>query len=454
MQRKWNLQDIRPVRPDRPVPVREAQTGSNERPTTPKDIAPRRPINNPPAEPFLDPDLASIDILDGNATKRKRVLITTLIALIFVGSAIAVNVLMSGAEVTVYPKYKDVSVQASFTTYKVPKAGELSFELLTLEATGERQVAASGKEQVSERASGSIFVYNNQKTTQRLIKNTRFESPEGLIFKIPESIEVPGASTDASGKTVPGMITVEVFADGTGEQYNIPASRFTIPGLKGRPEYDAVYGESALEFSGGFEGDKYIIDDAELEARKQELHLELRNTLLSRLETEKPAGFIAYPDAVTISFESLPATAYGDQLATIKERARLSIPLFKESEFAEYIAESTVAGYDGEGVILEHPEDLVFAYSLPTTTVSDISGYSELSFELRGNTRIVWDYNEEELKNDLVGLSKTALPAVLGAYPSIDRAEAVVRPFWSTSFPSAPEKLRVMRHIEETESSE
>jgi hypothetical protein len=452
MQRKWNLQDIRPVRPERPV--KEERAADMVRPSAPRDIVPqRRPVRT--EEEPLDPDLASLDILDGNAIKRKRVIITSLIALAFIGSAIGVNMLMSGAEITVYPKFKDVSVQASFTTYKMPQAGELSFELLTLEATGERQVSASGKERVSERASGNVFVYNNQPSTQRLIKNTRFESPEGFIFKIPESIEVPGASTDASGKTVPGMITVEVFADGTGEQYNIPATRFTVPGLKGRPEFDAVYGESALEFTGGFEGDKYIIDDAELEARKQELHLELRNTLLSRLETEKPAGFIAYPDAVTISFESLPATAYGDQLATIKERARLSIPLFKESEFAKYLADSTVAGYDNEDVVLESPQNLTFAYSLSTTTVTDISGYSELSFELRGNTRIIWAYDEEKLKNDLLGLSKTALPAVLGAYPSIDRAEAIVRPFWASTFPESAEKLTVTKSItENTPTSE
>jgi hypothetical protein len=453
MPQKWNLQDIRPARPERP----QTESPQPAQRRVSQDIAPRRPEPQratPP--PVYDEDLGTLDIIDGNRSKRRRTIIAVAVALVVLGGAFFMNILMGGAEVTVYPKFKDVSVQATFTTMKTPGAGELGYELLTLEATGERQVSASGSETVSERALGSLFIYNTDTKTQRLIKNTRFESVDGLIFRIQESVEVPGATKDAKGAIVPGVITTEVFADGTGDQYNIPPQRFTVPGLKGTDQFSTVYGESTLAMSGGFEGEKYIIDENELETKKQELHLELRNSLLERLKTERPAGFILFDNAVTFTFEAQPATSYGNSLATIKEKAYLHVPIFKEAEFAEYLADNTIAGYESEPVLVTDPEKLSFSYTNPTTTLSDISKNLELEFMLKGMTRIVWQFDAEKLRTDLTNLAKAALPTVLSGYPSIDRAEAVIRPFWVQEFPDSGKEIIIETIVgaKDTEATE
>lgn len=450
MPQKWNLQDIRPARPERSQA--EAQSPAQTVRRMNQDIAPRRSESQErqTAPRVYDEDLGTLDIIDGTRAKRKRTIIAIVLAVLVLGGALFMNILMGGAEVTVYPKFKDVSVQATFTGMKSPGAGELGYELLTLDATGERQVAASGSEKVSERALGSLFIYNNDtKGVQRLIKNTRFESPDGLIFRIKESVEVPGATKDAKGAIVPGVITTEVFADGTGEQYNIGSARFTVPGLKGTEQFSTVYGESNVAMAGGFEGERYLLDEAELETKKQELHLELRNSLLERLKTERPSGFILFENAVTFTFESQPSTSYGNSLATIKERAYLHVPLFKEAEFATYLAESTVAGYEDEVVSITAPEQLTFSYGIATTTQSDISQATKLEFLLKGATRIVWQYDEEKLRNDLTGLSKAALPTVLSGYPSIDKAEAVVRPFWAQEFPTSGDEIKIKTLMED-----
>ncbi len=454
MPKKWNLQDIRPARPATPNDVMQQQTAAAPR-RMGQDIAPKRHI--PQDEPLVsDPDLERIEIVDGNASKRKRVILLTSIAAVVLGGAFFLNILMGGAEVTVYPKFKDVSVQANFTAYKEPPAGELGYELLSLEATGERQVKASGSEQVSERAIGDMLIYNTDtKATQRLIKNTRFESPTGLIYRIQESVEVPKATTNASGGDLsPGVVKAKVFADGTGETYNIPPARFTVPGLKSTPQFSTVYGETSVTMAGGFEGERYLLDEAELETKKQELHLELRNSLLERLQAERPSGFIMYPDAVTFTFESLPSTSYGDALATIKEKAVLHVPLFKADEFASYIAESTVPGYEDEQIMLQDPTTLVFEYGEASTSLSDLSESTELSFLLKGLTRLVWEFDEEALMKSLLGLPKESLGGALGSYPSIERAEAVIRPFWSQEFPETTDKMQITTIIEKKEDKE
>jgi hypothetical protein len=336
MTQKWNLQDIKPASAAKGAPrepmMRKTQT----------DISYRAPKIHAP-ETVIDPDLAMIDVIDGKSEKRKRVFITAMVACIIIGAGFFVNVMLGGADVNVYPKFKDISVQAEFTAYTKPQAGELGYELLTLEADGEKQVKATGKETVSLKAEGKMFVYNAKSPNpQRLIKNTRFESKEGLIFRIKESIEVPGATKDSKGDLVPGSVVADVYADGTGEQYNIAPARFTVPGLKGTDQYDHVYGETTTAFTGGFEGEKYMIDEGEFSTAKQALHVELRDKLLTELKEKRPAGFVVYDDAVTVSFISLPSTEYGESLATIKEQGRLQVPMFKESEFSGYLASKTI----------------------------------------------------------------------------------------------------------------
>lgn len=451
MPKKWNLQDIRPSQPAEREPRPEVVSPRR----TSMDIGPKRAEPVPVYEqPTYDPDLGRLDIVDGNATKKKRTIVVVVLAALVLGGAFFANVLMGGAQVTVHPKFKDVSVQATFTSYKEPKAGELGFELLTLEATGERQVKASGTEKVSERAVGNIFIYNTDtKSTQRLIKNTRFESPSGFIFRIQESVVVPSATTDAKGSLVPGVVTAKVFADGVGEQYNVGPSRFSVPGLKDTPQASTVYGESTVAMTGGFEGERYLLDEAELETKKQELHLELRNSLLERLKAERPSGFIVFDNAVTFTFESLPATSYGESLATIKEKAQLNVPLFEEGEFAKYLAESTIAGYEDEPVSID-PAPLSFQYSIATTSVSDISNHASLEFLLKGATRIIWEFDENKLKADLINLPDTGLSNVLSSYPAIDRAEAVVRPFWAQNFPDSEDKITVTTVLSEEKNTE
>ncbi|HEX4799254.1 MAG TPA: hypothetical protein VFV22_01820 [Candidatus Paceibacterota bacterium] len=440
MQKKWNLQDIRPATQQRPTQVRQPSS----QPRT--DISPR--IQRPaPTEISQVSDIDTIDIIDGNKVKKKRAFFTALISLLIISGAYFFNILIGGATITIQPKVREITVQSEISAKKTPMAGELSYELLTLDASAEKQVQAKGKEEAKVPASGKIFVYNTNSSPQKLIANTRFESPDGLIFRIKESIEVPAASASAED-VIPGKIVVDVFADQVGEKYNIQPTRFTVPGLKGSPQFDAVYAESTTAFTGGFEGDRYIIDPTDLQTAQQELHVELRNILLTQIKEKVPAGFLLYDDAITFTFTSLPATEYGDTLATIKETATLHAPIFKENMFSQYLAELGVPEYNNEPVTLSDPKSLVFSYTDPQTSLLDISTLDSLDFTLRGNTKVIWQFDEQKLKNDLIGKRKTDSTQVLSNYKSIENANTVVRPFWATTFPDDIEEIEVITEMQ------
>jgi hypothetical protein len=438
MNQKWNLQDIRPA-----TPRKKRSIEGGERVA----VAQERPLEVESREDAEEE--MSIRITDGNKKKSRTLWYALGVFVLVVGGALAFSALMGGADVTVYPKHREPNVNAEFEAKKVAQAGELPYEVMTLEAEGERQVKASGQEEVTTQAEGTIFIYNEQQTDPvRLVTNTRFESPDGLIFKIKDPAIVPGYTVGADGKKVPGVTTAEVYADETGEKYNLGPSKFTVPGFKGDPEYTTIYAESTSAFTGGFSGQKFIIDDAELQVAQQALQTELRNSLLTRVDTEKPAGFVVFKDAVTFTYESLPQVAYGDNLATIKEKALLRIPLFKEDDFAAFIAKATIPGYEDVPVRIADTSVFTFSYTDATTSSSDISNLTSLTFKLLGKPQIIWKYDAEKLKADLVNANKTALPSILGGYPAIERATAVIRPFWKNKFPTKIDDITINEVIE------
>lgn len=434
MSQKWNLQDIRPAEPRR-----------KRTPTEPLIQRPR-PIEVPKQE---TEDIEPVVINNGNKKKSRSLSIALGIFFVVVGFGVIASIMMGGAEVVINPKYREPNVNATFTAVSTKQTeNDLTYEIMTLEAEGERQVTATGQEEVQAQAQGTIFIYNKHSPDSvRLVTNTRFQNPDGLIYKIKDSAVIPGYTTDDSGAIQPGVTTAEIYADEVGEQYNIGPSRFTIPGFAGEPEFENLYAESISNFTGGFNGMKFIIDQSELETAQQSLQLDLRNSLLERIETEKPAGFVKFDGAITFTYESLPAVEYGENLATIKEKAVMRIPLFAEEDFARFIAAATVPGYEGEDVRIADTNLLKFSYESATTSSSNIAEQVDLKFKLEGRPVIIWEYDGGKLKTDLLGKNRTALNAILGGYPSIEQAKAVIRPFWKTTFPDSLEDIEFIEEM-------
>lgn len=446
MDKKWNLQDIkpaqRPERSTRPRMERPTEQMSNNRPTRPEPVAER--VSSEEAD-----DTVRVAITDGSKKRRSNVFVIAIVLLLVFGGIVGASYLLRGADITVYPRHREPNINAEFTAYATPtEAGQLSYEILTLEAESERQVRASGQQPVSELATGMITIYKSTPGIQRLITNTRFEDAQGQIYRLVDSVVVPGS---VDGKA--GSIQAEVFASEAGESYNAAAgTRFTIPGLESDADlFNAMYAENQADFTGGFDGMRFIIDEGELATAQQGLREELRDSLLQRLPSEQPAGMLSFTDATAFTYESLPAVEYGDDLATIKEKAILQIPLFDDGALAAFLATAAVPGYEDEPVRIVDHTVLEFAYTSATTSSSNIANDTSLTFELEGRPTLVWVYDAGKLETDLVGANKTALNQVLQAYPAIERAQAEIRPFWKRTFPNSIDEIEVIESLESGE---
>jgi hypothetical protein len=461
MTQKWNLQDIRPAQPrqhrtpNENVPVR--QINSDMR--VPRHDASSEPsfththkerdyedVDNDSSE-----DEGIIPVINGNKKSRSNLYIGIVLSVLVLAGGFGISALTGGAEITIYPKVRELNVNAEFTAYPEMKPGELAYEIMTLDANSERQVKASGQETVTKQASGEIEISKSTPGAERLIKNTRFATANGLVFRIQESVVVPGAITGTDGKSVPGVIRAQVFADEPGDKHNIKAgTTLTVPGFKegGYTDlFNAISAKNTVDFVDGFNGPRFIINDAELSTARQSLQLELRNSLLERIKKERPADFSSFESSIAIVYNQLPPTQYGDDLVTIKEQAILQIPLFKKEDFAEFIAKETIVGYDGETVRIDNIENLTFSYTNATTSQSNIANEPALSFKIAGVPKIVWTFDSEKMKTELLGKEKTAFTVVLGNYTGIERGEVEVRPFWKRSFPTKLQDITIKEEL-------
>lgn len=353
-----------------------------------------------------------------------------LLALLF----LTLSFVFSGAKIEVVPKQFQAHVEEIVTASRSSSAGDLAFETITHTSEASRLVPASGAQHVERRSSGVIIVYNNySKAPQRLIKNTRFETKEGLMYRISESILVPGQKADANGGVVPGSIEVTVHADSPGEEYNIGLSDFTIPGFKGDPRFSAFYARSKTPQTGGFVGEERIVSEADLREARNGIHQELTESLKVAARAQLPERFLLYDDLIFINFVSLPTVGEGGENAKVAERGTLTAFSFSGEALAQILAQRASPGYDLPSLFFRDPEDI--AVRVLDKDSIDPENASSVRLSIEGDPLFVAGIDIEMLKEELRGIPRSAVGEVSGRYPEIESIKATLTPFWKKTMP-------------------
>lgn len=353
------------------------------------------------------------------------------------------STLFAGATITVFARQQQVSPPSVLVAKLHPTSTELGFQILTVTRSATTTVAASGNKQVSRSASGLVTIYNSYDAQpQRLIANTRLEAPDGKIYRIHDSITVPGMVKGASGAMTPGSVSATVFADSPGASYNRADTRFTIPGFKGDPRYDKFYAQGSA-IAGGFIGQEPAVASADLTKAGDTLKQSLSQAAQSSLASQIPAGFVAVPGTLLVTFSDIRQSPLGDGSAAISQSATMSGAILESSAFASAIARSTVSGYNGEPVAIADLSTITVA-AATTTKPGD-----NVSIAVSGTPTLVWQYDAAALKAALLGKNKSTFQSIVESFaPAIVRAEAKVRPFWDGSFPSNPDKIDLVAGVQ------
>lgn len=322
--------------------------------------------------------------------------------------------------------------------------GKVVFKTMRVEESGSLPIVAAETKLVSAKASGEIVVYNNySESSQKLIAGTRFESSDGKIFKIDKPVTIPGRKV-VSGKTVPGSLTVTVYAAEAGKEYNIKATDFTLPGLKNSPRYQSVYGRGKGDMAGGYVGQMKIVSSADVAITKKKLEDSLKIKLEEKVKEQLPVGYITHSDATFVTFEDnskeLGSEWEGDKVFLKTKGTSVSF-MFDTKELASVIAKKKLPSFNNFNVHSNDLDRLGLKIVAKESVSPDTS--KTFSFKLTGATKVVWDLDVDAFKKDLAGIKKDTYQDIFKKYPTIEKAETVFSPSWSRSFPSSVDRIRV-----------
>ncbi len=350
------------------------------------------------------------------------------------------------ANITVMAKNQNFELKGEeFSAEKEKSINSVPFTLTMVSGSDYKDIVLSSSKEASEKAKGSITLYNEYSSKSvKIIANSFISDENGKTYKTDSTVSIPGFTLDKNKKVIPGKISVNITAFLSGEAYNGNPKDFTINSYKGTDKFKKIYGKAETALTGGMTGLVYIMDD------KQKLEIEsmdfskFKEKLLNKIEV--PSGYVLYSDTVKydVDFNKNLISKSPDVKLEIKGTAKAL--LLQENVLADYIVERVlpnISPKEKAQIIRPNISNLKFKFTNENQVVDkDLNNFD---FKLSGEVLLKWDPYTEELKNNLLGKDRNNTPSIFKEDPGISSASVKIIPFWSKKLPSDINKINIQK---------
>ncbi len=332
-----------------------------------------------------------------------------------------------------------IEITTEATRYSIENQGKIILPGELLQATQNIQMTfkANGKEEVKEKARGTLTVHNSfSSVPQILITKTRFESPNGKIFRTEKQITIPGSRVQ-NGKIIPSSIDIEIVADEAGQEYNIPpSSGWKIPGLKGTPKYNGFYGENTKSISGGTIGEHLSATDEDKKNAETAVTTALKNSLQAQMIVLLGEKFKTPEEGMLfqITKKEFQYPENDPENFVLYEEGEMKQFAFDETTLKEAIIEKNKKTISGD--IPMKAENFVISYTLLQPAFND----EKLTVSASGNTTFIPDINIDQLKQELSGKTRSEMQQIIYSIPGLENAQTSLEPKWAFWLGSVPKK--------------
>lgn len=383
------------------------------------------------------------------------ILLGILALVIFLGAR-----LFARAHITITPHTLtgDIDTVLDFT----PASGAHTYETMVLTREKVQQVLVEDFTTQESRSSGTIVIFNEEPTAQRLREETRFQTPEGLVFMLGKDA---GVTVPAAQGSTPGSVEVTVYAQEPGDAYNIGPSDFVIPGWQeiNDPRFTTQYARSKGPMSNGGSGPTPIVSDELRAVITQEMQQSLREQMIAQAWVDAPDQFILFEDLVDIEFSPLVLSdIQSDTMsATASMTGTLSAILFRHDDLAQIFAQEISDTYVGESVRINNPSTLqtnlspqsraLLGWGTPVSTTSsaldidttqeptDTSSLEEETLSIRfiGSIDMTMHVDRQRILMDLAHMDIKNIRSYFSQIPEIRTAQVSIKPFWRKKVPDS-----------------
>ncbi len=441
------IKDILPVRPDRSLRIKEEKervfdvdikNRIEEEETRRGDIAKIWAGNK--SEQKKD-----VNFLSGQAEKRLSRSFFTKAPLILAAVAVlvflfALYLTLGKARIIINPAKQELDLKLKISASSAATAVDFNFNRIPGQRFTEQKketgaFPVTGQKDVVQKAVGTIAIFNKSASVQRLVATTRFKSSDGLLFRIPQTINVP-AAVRAGETLIPGSVIANVYADRPGSEYNIGPARFTIPGFEGTPKFNDFYATSDKPMAGGLIGPAKVVAEKDFTAAQEKLTAKVKEKILKSLKDR--GGELKILDAVALKLDAPEVNAKAGEAA---EELKMSIQgsadtiAFRESDVIE-LAKNFVSQKNNMELL---PKDLSISYINPESGADKNS----LSFDVQVKSWMAAKLDADAIKNDVRGMSESSIRSYLNGIKEIKSARVILSPFWVKSIPKDSSKIGI-----------
>jgi hypothetical protein len=346
----------------------------------------------------------------------------------------ATSILSEQTQVTVDPAAQSVDQEK----------GVVPGLVLTVEDAITGSTEVTGKKDTQGKATGTVKIFNNYTSQQRLVKNTRLQAPLEKFNPALTSDETPWFRTLEDVVLEPKTsTTVTVIADGAGDKYNIDPSIFSVPGLVGTAQYTFVYAQSFEKFQGGSMGSAPSVVQADLDNAKTAIDELAKSEMEKKLLAQVPQGYILIDETKKMEFGDADIQAKaGDSLGKITAQVsgKVTAVAYKKADL-DNLGKNFILGKVPQGSVA-YQNDLQVGSSYQG--LDPVSGNTILS--LTAQVPVYPGLEDSALKK---GLSeKSADEARLFLEDQGMRVQIMFTPPWRTSIPRELDRIEVQTIIE------
>ena len=317
-------------------------------------------------------------------------------------------------------------------------------------------------------AQGFITVTNLSEDQWPLKKETRFQTKDGLIFRIKDGIFVPPKTVDEQGKETPGAFTVAVEADPLdiydnpiGDRGNILSSKFFIPGLS-QYNQKLLSGESAKPMTGGVTRFQRIVQKEDIEAAKKQIQdnlvLMAKEDLSTRIEEMNKlnhTNLVLLDDPKYLKTNLQELKISDDLEGSIRDKFEV---------FAQVEAKGVAYDFDQLFAVLKkelktraHPDMQIRDDSIRPDSITfelvgqdEVLGQIKITATIKGIQEYVIDSSlqaglrfSDKVREKVVGMSAGEAANYIGNLPEVDQVEIKLWPIWLSHIPRIADNIEI-----------
>lgn len=380
---------------------------------------------------------------------------------------------LPGATIQIVPASTVVTKASNISLTKNPRD---SHDLMVYNVASEAELTltyhSSGTKSLGGNASGTVTIYNISNKNWPLIKDTRFQTDTGIVFRIKQEINVPRGNPDN-----PGEIQVTVYADpldangaAVGERGNIGPSKFFLPGLK-EDTRQLLYAESAEYMTGGTTDVKTYVTDEDLLAAASKIEEELKEKALSALRKEVLAQATANNMTLSLLEDSdiiqygvaevkLPKESVGKETDTFEVTGTMKISgVAYDSQGLLSILKSEIMSTKTPGKKLVKIDDK--SISINVFEVNIKGDAYKFTAQIQGIEEYAIDTEDEtganlvkKIEEHVAGKPVEEAESYIQNLPEVNSVEIKMWPFWSPTIPTLPDNIKIKSLSQEEVSVE